>query len=380
MELIKFFEDYSSNTCAGSGNQLWFSSTKICVGRVFYRIEAGGTYNYSLLFSNIIDSTYADGTRSHKNLICDGWHIHGARVGRCKSIASKDVTKLTVADEETQTEADVVVSDVKTLTFDGRTEKTVAPGEFFCSDPLTLSFEAHEYLCLELTFSGKCVPYHEETLLPIFVKREGVWCYDRRMPLPGMIGCERTVKARVAYLGDSITQGIGTEPNSYAHWNARLSETLGNAYAFWNLGLGFGRAEDAASDGAWLYKAKKNDIVFVCFGVNDLLRGRAVEQIQSDLAHIVSRLKDCGLRVVLQTVPPFDYTGDNVRKWELVNAFVKSELASKVDVLFDNVPILGDKDTPSAARFGGHPNAEGCEKWAEALYEAVRPLFEEKDV
>lgn len=377
MELIRFFETYSSNTCAGSGNQLWFSSTEVCTGRVFYRIEAGGTYNYSFLFSNILDSTYSNGARSHKNLICDGWHIHGARVGRCKSMTANDVTQMTVADEAENRAADIVVSELKTLTFDGRKDKAVAPGEFFCSDPIGLTFEAHEYLCLELTYSGSCIPYHEETLLPVFTRHEGVWQYDKHVPFAGMIGCDRRVKERVAYLGDSITQGIGTAANSYSHWNAVLSEKLGTEYAFWNLGLGYGRAEDAASDGAWLYKAKKNQTVFVCYGVNDILQGRAEDSIKSDLAHIVDVLKQNGLRVVLQTVPPFDYTGDNVQKWERINAFIVSELAPRVDVLFDNVPILGNSDTPSAARFGGHPNAQGCRAWAEALYEAVRPLFEE---
>lgn len=31
----------------------------------------------------------------------------------------------------------------------------------------------------------------------------------------GMIGCDRKVSAKIAYFGDSITQGIGTKENSY---------------------------------------------------------------------------------------------------------------------------------------------------------------------
>lgn len=35
-------------------------------------------------------------------------------------------------------------------------------------------------------------------------------------------------------------------------WDSKLEERLGEAYMYWNLSLGFGRANDAASDDAWL--------------------------------------------------------------------------------------------------------------------------------
>lgn len=69
---MKYFEEFSSNTYAGSANQLYFEmdDNEIHTGRAFYKISVGGEYNYSILFSNILDSTYGDGTVSHKNLIC----------------------------------------------------------------------------------------------------------------------------------------------------------------------------------------------------------------------------------------------------------------------------------------------------------------------
>ena len=51
---------------------------KVRTGRVFYKITSGGKYNYSILFSNIVDSTYDDGTVSYKNLVCDEWQTHSA--------------------------------------------------------------------------------------------------------------------------------------------------------------------------------------------------------------------------------------------------------------------------------------------------------------
>lgn len=376
---MKYFEQYTSNTYAGSGNQLYFNMQEgeIRTGRIFYKISVGGEYNYSILFSNIIDSTFSDGAVSHKNLICEDWDIIGARIGKCAKINSdKDVSEMTVGDEGKDLNVDIAVSDFREITFDGKSSKKVMPGEFFSSDPIKLNIEKDEYLCLEITFSGKMIPNHEESLLPVFIKENDGWKYSKYMPFAAMVGCDRKVKARVAYIGDSITQGIGTKANSYLHWNARLSEKIGSEYAFWNLGLGFGRADDAASDGAWLYKAKQNDIVFVCYGVNDILQGFSEEQIKKNLTTIVDILSKNGKRIILQTVPPFDYSEEKTKIWENINTYIKTVLKEKVEMVFDNVPCLcKSPEQPQTAKFGGHPDEEGCRVWAEALYDEVKDLF-----
>ena len=358
---MKYFEQFTSNTYAGSSNQFYFNMKEgeVRTGRIFYKISTGGEYNYSILFSNTIDSTYADGSLSHNNLICDEWKIHNLKIGKAREFP-----------EDINSEIDV--TDFKEVTFDGKKEKNVMPAEFFATDPIKLNFEKNEFLCLEITYSGKMIPYHEESLLPAYVFEGGEWKYSKHVPFASMIGCDRKVKARVAYFGDSITQGIGTEINSYLHWNARLSEKIGDGYAYWNLGIGFGRASDAASDGAWLYKARQNDIVFVCCGVNDILQGRTVEQVKNDLTTIVENLKKADKKVILQTVPPFDYSEENTKKWNEVNSYIKAVLKDKVDILFDNNSILGQADALHMAEYGGHPDAKGCKVWAEALYEKVK--------
>jgi len=373
---MKYFERFISNTYAGSANQHFFnmSEGEKRTGRIFYKISVGGKYNYSILYSNIIDSTYADGEKSHKNLICDSWIIHRARIGKCKSFCSdKDLSDIIISDSDEK--ADVYVCGFTDLLFNGKTKKEVMPGEFFASDPVELEFQTGEFLCLEITFSGKMIPYHEESLLPVYIKEGENWNYSKLIPFPGMIGCDRKVKGKVAYLGDSITQGIGTKANSYSHWNALLSKKLGNEYAYWNLGIGYGRANDAAADGAWLFKAKQNDIVFVCFGVNDILKGHTVEQIKADLASIVDILKKEDKKIVLQTIPPFDYTGENVEVWELVNDYIKTVLKDRVDIVFDVVPVLGNEEAPEKAKFGGHPDEKGCSLWTDALYEKLLSDF-----
>ena len=392
---MQYFEKFSSNTTAGSGNQSFFNMDEgeVRTGRILYKITVSGEYDYSILFSNIIDSTYADGSKSHKNLICDSWKIHSGRIGKAvkfdSDICTHDSSDIMISDfgdvkhtclaGRIITESKLYAFDFKSITFDGKSEKSVMPGEFFTTDPIKFSFEKGEYLCLELTFSGKMIPYHEESLLPAFVKDGDNWVYSREVPFAGMIGCDRQVKTKIGFLGDSITQGIGTEVNSYDHWVANLSEKLGDDYACWNLGIGYARANDAATDGAWLYKVKQNDVVFVCLGVNDIYHhniDKVEELLKENLAIVVEVLKKEGIKVILQTVPPFNYTGKQIDVWDNINNYIKTTLKDKVDFVFDNNPYLGVSESDIYnAKFGGHPNPEGCRVWADALYDEIKHLF-----
>jgi len=367
---MQYFEKYTSNTVAGSSNQRHFSTEgKTLTSRVFYKIAAGGRYGYSILFSNTIDSTFSDGSLCHKNYVCDEWTICSARIGKCEFIPDRPLGEL-VMDE------DIKITDTVALTFDGSASKTVAPGGFFACDEVELSFEEGQYLCLELTYSGNEVPYHHETILPVYTNDGEGWKYTNLAPLASMVGCTRKVKRRIGFMGDSITQGCGTTPNGYRHWNAILSERLGTHNAYWNLGIGFGRADDAASDGAWLYRAKQNDAVFVCYGVNDILQGFSEEVIKKNFTVIVDTLKKRGITVVLQTVPPFDYRGDNIGKWERINDYIKTELVHHADYIFDSSAVLSKSaDEPHNSKYGGHPSDEGCAVWAEALYNEYKDIF-----
>ena len=363
---MEYFKHFVSNCVAGSANQFVFESAaeEICVGRIFYRIQTGGEFMYSLLFSNVLDSTYSNGAVTRCNFIPSPWRIHEAKVYRCTSFPQ--------GKPKTVDPSQAVLSEeAHPLLFEGKKGKSVAPGEFFTTDPTLLSFEQGDYLCLELHFSGTLLPYHEESLLPIFRKTPEGWVYDRRMPVPGMIGCDRKVKRQVVFLGDSITQGSGAPDNSYLHWNALVADALSGDTAFWNLGIGYARASDAASDGAWLYKVKKGDFVVLCLGTNDVLQGHSAAQIKSDLSRIVSILQKKSIPVLAQTLPPFNYGEAHRLVWEEVNAFVREELPKLGARVFDVVPTLGlSPEEPHRTPYGGHPNEEGSRLWAEALLKA----------
>lgn len=361
-----YFATYVSNSLAGCHNQHVFSLSEEekRTGRVFYRITVGGTYRYSLLFGDGLDMTYDLNGPFQANHTFGGWTIHSARVACCPSTHFSHPlngnTKRAQVDEP-----------FSSLTFHGQASKLVSAGEWFCSDPVELTLASGDYLCLEITCSGTHIPYQHESALPVYIKQGDSWVYSTQTPAAHMIGCDRPVTSRIGFIGDSITQGFGPAYNSYEHWNALLAAQLGDDCAYWNLGMGCARAADMATDGVWMRKALQNDTVFVCYGVNDIWRGqRTAEQLMRDLDTIVRRLKSAGKTVVLQTVPPFDYTEQRIGIWHTVNDYIRTDLAEIADFVFDDVPHLCG-DEPHLSRFGAHPDERGCRIWADELYTAL---------
>ena len=358
---MEYFNNFVSNTSAASGIRCMFESedeNKSQKGRLFYKIQKDGKFKYSFLFSNTIDSEYNQDFITGTNKICDEWLLENARATIC---------------DDCNCEKMVSLSNFINLTFDQRISKMVQPGELFFSDEVVLDAKKGQYLCLEITFRGKLIPFHGFGIIPTFKFIGGKWIPSNQMPFPSMIGCQRNVEKKIAFLGDSITEGLGTAPNTYTHWCARIADMLGDENSYWNLGLGCGRAKDAATDGIWLYKARQNDIVFVCFGVNDILKGSSEQELKDNLKFIVEELKKCNIKVILQTVPPFGYDDEKTEIWNNVNNYILKDLSKCCDYVFDNTDILGDQEKGKQfAKYGGHPNGIGCEKWAEGLYEFIK--------
>ena len=74
----------------------------------------------------------------------------------------------------------------------------------------------------------------------------------------------------------------------------------------------------------------------------------------------------------MQTIPPFDYIGEDAEKWNKINEYILTEIKSIVDFVFDNRSILGKNEKPEDVLYGLHPNEEGCRIWANALYKQIK--------
>lgn len=340
-------DGFVSDTAAGSANQTLFESDKQWhTARVYYTLTAGGD-TYSLLFSGAVDSTFDDGSRSVCNVMCSGWKLRDLRMGLCTHSAMDEAVEPALW---------------AAVTFGGETEIEIEANAWVQTDPVVLHAKAGDVLCVEYAFCGEVLPCHEELWVASFV--DGI--PSVQLPVPSRVAVKREA-VRVAFLGDSITQGIGSTKNSYRHWAALTANALGDKYAFWNLGIGYARSGDAASDGAWLRKVKENEIVVLCLGVNDLLRGFTAEDVCENLRRIVKILRSRGIRVLVQTVPPFEGLGAARGQ---VNDYIKTTLVC--DGVFDN-GFMAARD--GAPLYGGHPNDEGCALWAEKLTVWLRGML-----
>ena len=359
--------EFVSNTLASMANQNFFCSDgEAHKARIYIKIFKGGKFEYMLSYANTVDSTFADGSHSSCNKVLKSWDILSLKVGKVNSCGIFDAAEpLNFTDVLFNTERKAIVPEGGKVT----------------SDSFLFEAEKDEYMCIEIEYKGEEIPCHSEISVPAFIYDKGKWVSTdsielnmAKVPVPSFMGCKRNVNKKIAYLGDSITQGIGAVKNSYLHWTAVLSEYLGDGNAYYNLGIGYARSSDAASDGAWLSKVKENDTVFICLGVNDILRGGTKEGVSANLEKIVNILKKEGKNVIIQSVPPFDYPDYLIEIWDYINSYIEKRIAPLCDGYFDNRQVLSKSDEVHKTLYGGHPNNEGGKKWGKAIYEYVKTL------
>ena len=350
----ELFSTYRSNTVAGTCNNstLHFDRETTITGKLYYKIRRAGTYNYRFFFSNIADSTFADGSSSWANLAGAPFEILSAYAGDGGAEIDPNGAEQLVP-----------------LTFDGSTGRKVGGGETFWSDAAELTIPEGHYLVFTWTVRGTHLPYTPDKIIPSFVKNaNGNFVESKEFPQPQLVGCDAPFERTLAFWGDSITQGLGTTPHRYASWAAKIGHAQPDSIAVWNIGLGFARAKDAASGGIWAEKAAVNDTVVLCFGVNDILHEAAdADSVCEDLEAIIDRLNANGVRVILFTVPAFDWTGEKKALWDEINRRIRTDLAKKVFGVFDMAAATSRTDIPGLSRYGAHPNDEGGTAIAEAF-------------
>ena len=354
--------EYVSNTLASTASQKIFISEKPVkyTSRVFYKIFAEGEFEYVFTYGDSIDGTFADGSESYANLACGDWRI----------------LSISVAVTENETAESMDSAERIRLTFEGEFSKEVSPCEVFSTDPVLLKLTGDQYICIETEFEGRRFPHHPEVQIPVYVKEDKSFERSVVSPLPNKIACKRAVEKKVLFWGDSITQGIGVPENSYLHYAALTAEIIGRSHSYYNIGIGYGRARDAASLGSWAERARGHDVASVCFGVNDVKLNESADEIKGYLKTILEFLHQCGPKVLVQTVPPFNYSEEYIGVWNEVNSYIRDELSKEADAFLDAAKLLWQSESePHVAKYGGHPTEGGTRIWAEALAPVLEKLL-----
>ena len=315
-------------------------------------------------FSNAVDSTFASGETAYPDRLGGEWKILSARIGDGGRWRCGEMTE------------PAPVSGWVPVTFAGASEKTVSPGERFWSDEVSFTLPEGHMLVWEWELEGNEIPCTPDSQAPCFTAfGDEELTFRPECPLPDLFGAKRDVKNRIAFWGDSITQGCGTRNNFYEHWSARTALALGGEYSFWNIGLGWARGSDAALHEYWRYKAAQADTVCIVHGVNDINSGAygagktaSADDVIETLESNIKFLQKQGVHVILFTIPPFEYPGHNYMVWKTLR-YAYPALADAYGIpLFDFSGTL-DARPPYGNRFihGAHPDGEGGRIAAEAL-------------
>jgi acyl-CoA thioesterase-1 len=180
--------------------------------------------------------------------------------------------------------------------------------------------------------------------------------------------------ARMVFLGDSLTAGLGLQREQAvpALIQDRLREA-GYAYHVVNAGVSGDTSAGGLSRLEWSLEGDVR-ILVVELGANDGLRGLPVAQMKQNLSEIITRAKARGIAVVLtgMEAPPNygpAYTA------EFRQAF--QDLAEAHDVVFVPFFLEGVAGITSLNNPDGiHPNAEGARIVAENLWGALAPILE----
>lgn len=363
------FDTYVSNTVVSTGANTAIAEADSVTYRAWFPVEASGEYEYCFYFSNVVDSTWDDGSTTYAGMEGGAYTIESAKI----------------YDAGTNFDANIEPSQSATITFENSPTKSVDPNETFWCDPVTFSVEEGHYLLWEWTVSGTNIPAICMSNMTYAYADQGDgkgFIYTNEIPLPKLLGVKRDV-TQVVTLGDSVTQGCQTSDDAYQFWASQLYNQLDfDQYALWNCGLGYARASDCASGGDWLQRATQGaDIITVAFATNDIISGAyngaehsSADEIEASVRTILQACSKADNEIILWNSPPFDLTEEL--------DFIRQSYNEKVPALaeefggttFDCASLLADPTDEAKTVYGQHPGDEGCTIIADNLAPIVKAI------
>ena len=175
---------------------------------------------------------------------------------------------------------------------------------------------------------------------------------------------------KIALFGDSLMSGYGLEKDF--HLSTVLEKSLQEKGFDINV-INASVSGDTTSGGLnrlnWLIKGKDIDIVVLCLGANDMLRGINTSLIKQNLDKILEKLEKKNIKVLLAGMLSQEALGENYK-----NNFdsIYPELAKKYKVSF--LPFLLDGVALSPELNlddGKHPNPKGVKVIGKNLEEKL---------
>jgi acyl-CoA thioesterase I len=178
---------------------------------------------------------------------------------------------------------------------------------------------------------------------------------------------------RIVFLGDSLTAGLGLEPDqSFPSLLQRRLTERGYKYQVINAGVSGDTSAGGLRRLDWSLDGNVKVLV-VALGANDGLRGLSPMEMQKNLTEIIERASARGITVVLagMEAPPnngVDYTAQF--------RSVYAELARTHKVRFIPFLLQGVAGIGSLNQGDGiHPNVRGAQMVADLVWASIEPVL-----
>ncbi len=175
----------------------------------------------------------------------------------------------------------------------------------------------------------------------------------------------------LVFLGDSLTAGLGLDRSQA--FPSLIEARLRKAGLDWkvvNAGVSGDTSAGARARLDWIYRSKV-DLLFVCIGSNDGLRGLPPAEMERNLRAILDRARAEGTRVVLAGAMVPDNYG---RAYQRAFADIFPRLAKAYRVPFLPFLLEGVALRPELNQDDGiHPNPAGARKVADNVWKVLEP-------
>ncbi|MEM7583658.1 MAG: arylesterase [Acidobacteriota bacterium] len=197
---------------------------------------------------------------------------------------------------------------------------------------------------------------------------------QRPQPLPAPSAEPEEPLPLIIFLGDSLTAGYGlSEAQAFpALIEAQLNQEERRARVV-NAGISGDTTAGGLDRLDWLLQ-QQPDILMVCLGANDGLRGLSLESSQANLRSIITRAQERDIRVLLagMLIPP-NYGQDYTDRFAAIYPTLAKELGVPlIPFLLEGVAARPELNLPD----GIHPTAEGQEIIASTVMPFLVPLIE----
>jgi len=306
-----------------------------------------------------------------------------------------------------QKDAAIAAGSSRPLTFDGRRSVSIPPGAVLLSDPVAIAVPALADIVVDIHIPGDTgagpspLTMHGNARQTSYVSNTGnhvgaaelpvkettgSWFFLTRVEVaaPGPVGV-------IAGLGDSITEGNGSTPDTNGRWPDYLAKRLmartGARFGFANGGIGGNRVLSGGSPNALarfdrdvLAQPGVTHVIFT-EGINDI-RITAQNPNSIPLAdliaghkQIIERAHAAGLKIIGGTLVPWEgtqgWTKETNETRMALNTWIRTSKA--YDGVIDFDAAIRDPAQPSRilATFDSgdhlHPNNAGYEAMANAI-------------